>query len=88
MLKRSGRIAQEFAFALDTESSSDNLSRSPAILAKRECLQFSSFDVTTKSWLHRSGPHSREIHRERKIRQTLVPRGMPYLTARRPDESR
>lgn len=41
MSKRSGRIAQEVAFAVETKSSSDNLSSSPAILPKRECLQFS-----------------------------------------------
>jgi hypothetical protein len=62
MSKRSGRIAQEVAFAVETKSSSDNLSRSPAILAKRECVQFYGFDVAASSSFRRSGPHSRDIY--------------------------
>jgi hypothetical protein len=71
MSKRSGRIAQEIAFALEAESSSDNLSRLPAILPKRECLQFSGFDVAASSSFHRSGPHSRDIHPEWPVRSDL-----------------
>jgi hypothetical protein len=65
MSKRSGRIAQETAFATDGASSSDNLSRWLAILAKRECLQFSGFDVALSSSVHRSGPHTSEFTRNR-----------------------
>ena len=80
MSKRSGRIAQRIASALETKFSSDNLSRSSAIhLAKQESLQFYGFDVAASASFHRTGPHSREIYQLRTVRSYLSV--MPYGTA-------